>query len=203
MIVSDSKRLLFVHVQKTGGVTISRLLQEQLGEENVRQAAGRHAPLSRILKNEPELADYWTFGFVRNPWDRMVSWWSMIANWRAWVDRKEFDPATRGNPFWRKASEYDDFEQFVLRGPDDFVRLRRQQIDFLVAGDRRADFIGRTETLGRDAQTALERFGLTAESIGHHNQSRRTGYREYYTPDARARVAEVFKKDIDEFGYEF
>ena len=201
MIVSDSHRLLFVHVQKTGGVTISRLLEEQL--DDVRKTSTRHATLRKILADEPGLAEYWTFGFVRNPWDRMVSWWSMIHDWRTWMNRKQIPLETRGNRFWQRAAEYPDFETFVLRGPDDFRRVRRPQIDYLVTRDRRADFIGRTESLGDDAATALERFGLSAAAIGRHNTSQRTGYRDYYNPTTRARVAEVFAKDLDEFGYEF
>ena len=202
MIISDEHRFVFVHVQKTGGVTISRLLKEQL-DDNVRQVAGRHAPLGKILKADPSLADYWVFGFVRNPWDRMVSWWAMISSWRAWVERKGYDPAERGNPFWHRASEYGDFETFVLRGPDDNIRLRRPQVDYLRGGGREADFIGRTENLAEDTERALARFGLSAAGIGHHNASRRTSYRDYYTPASRKRVAEVFAKDIERFGYEF
>ncbi|MDQ3484153.1 MAG: sulfotransferase family protein [Actinomycetota bacterium] len=203
MIICDSKKLVFVHVQKTGGVTMNTLLKAQLDDDDVRQVAKRHAPLDVILAKEPELTDYWIFGFVRNPWDRMVSWWSMIENWRRWNERKGQDIDQRGNHFWRVSSGYQDFDEFVMRGTEDFKRLRRNQIDFLVAGDRRADFIGRTENLSEDANHALEQVGLTTETIGHHNKGKRSDYQSYYTPATRDRIAQVFAKDIDEFGYEF
>jgi hypothetical protein len=203
VIISDSKKLVFVHVQKTGGVTMSRLLKEQLGNEDVRRVANRHAPLEQILAKEPELADYWIFGFVRNPWDRMVSWWAMIENWRNYNARKGRTIEDRGNHFWRVTAGYQDFDEFVLRGTKAFPRLQRPQIDFLVAGDRRADFIGRTENLHDDANHALEHVGLTTEAIGHHNKGKRSDYRDYYTPETRDRIAEVFAKDVAEFDYEF
>ncbi|MGA8257031.1 MAG: sulfotransferase family 2 domain-containing protein [Nocardioides sp.] len=201
MIISDEHKLLFVHVQKTGGVTLTNLLKSQLTD--VRSNEKRHAPLRRILRKEPDLSDYWTFGFVRNPWDRMVSWWSMIENWREWSDRKGLDTEDRWNHFWRGSMEYVDFSQFVLQGTQDFPRLRKPQIDYLVAGDRRADFIGRTENLDNDSRYALEHFGLGTEGLSHDNASKRTGYRDYYDAATRAHVAKVFAKDIKEFDYEF
>lgn len=203
MIVCDSRRFVFVHVQKTGGVTVTNTLKSQLGDDAVRAVDKRHAPLARILEVEPELSDYWVFGFVRNPWDRMVSWWSMITNWKSWNERKGRSIEGLGNEFWRTTSLYQDFEEFCFRGPDEFERMRRAQVDFLVAGERRADFIGRTETLTADSRTAFEHLGLSLDSLGHDNRSSRTDYRDYYSPTARDRVGEVFAKDVAEFGYEF
>ncbi len=201
MIISDAHKLLFVHVQKTGGVTLTNLLKSQL--DDVRSVSKRHAPLRKILQKEPELVDYWTFGFVRNPWDRMVSWWSMIENWRSWSERKDIDIEDRWNEMWRTASTYTSFEQFVTEGPESFIRLRRNQIDYLRTKDRRADFIGRTENLDEDSRFALEHFGLSTEGLGHDNRSKRVGYRDYYTPATRDLVGEIFAKDVAEFDYEF
>lgn len=201
MIISDAHKLLFVHVQKTGGVTLTNLLKSQLTD--VRSVHKRHAPLQTILTKEPALTDYWTFGFVRNPWDRMVSWWSMIENWRNWSERKGIDASDRWNEFWRGSSEYTSFEQFVIEGTQTFPRLRRAQIDYLSTPTRTADFIGRTERLSEDSRTALEHFGLSTEGLGHDNKSKRTGYREYYTPETRDLIGELFAKDVEAFDYEF
>lgn len=201
MIISDSHKLLFVHVQKTGGVTLTNLLKSQL--DDVRSNDKRHVPLQRILTKEPDLADYWIFGFVRNPWDRMVSWWSMIENWKAYSERKGIDIEDRWNEFWRTSSTYRDFEQFVMEGTEAFPRLRRPQIDYLRTGTRTADFIGRTERLDDDSRFALEHFGLSTEGLSHDNKSKRTGYRDYYNATTRAKVAELFAKDVRTFDYEF
>ena len=82
MLISDSHRFLFVHVQKTGGSTIDNGLTAALGDVRRIPAANRHAPLDRLLQLEPGLADYWTAGFVRNPWARMLSWWRMMERFR-------------------------------------------------------------------------------------------------------------------------
>ena len=65
MLISDSHRFLFVHVQKTGGSTIDNGLTTALGDVRRISAANRHAPLGRLLQLEPGLASYWTAGCRR------------------------------------------------------------------------------------------------------------------------------------------
>lgn len=203
MLISDSHRMLFVHVQKTGGVSMDRMLRASI--DDLRSVATRHSTLTRILRAEPGLRDYWTFGFVRNPWVRMVSWWSMIERWN------KFNGPSSGkdlsgrqiNTFWVAAGEYRDFEEFVMRGPDEHRRLRTPQIDFLTSPHRRADFIGRTETYNADVRAVLARLGLPLIEVEQHNTSRHGSHEEFYTDATRQRIADVFAKDVDLFGYRF
>lgn len=203
MRVSDSQRLLFVHVPKTGGKTIEKVLDE--GLDDIRFDKERHRRLDEILATEPLLADYWTFGFVRNPWARMLSWWSMInvaARRGAPYDVQKF----RDYAVWAAVKDYClDFDQFVQRGFDEVERLRTPQVAFLTAGDRRADFIGRTETIVDDVATVRRRLGLPGnDPVPHRNRGKATGhYREYYSSLTREAVAAAYKDDIDEFGYRF
>ncbi|MEQ4549474.1 sulfotransferase family 2 domain-containing protein [Nocardioides kribbensis] len=82
MVISDSARLLFVHVQKTGGSTIQRALEPALPDARQVKGIDRHAMLGGILRAEPDLTPYWTVGFVRNPWARMLSWFRMVERFR-------------------------------------------------------------------------------------------------------------------------
>ena len=157
MIVSDSARVLFVHVQKTGGLTVQELLREALPDAAPVQGlgGGRHARLGAALKARPELTDYFIFGFVRNPWARMYSWYSMVQRRRESVDQgNEYVAEKLGrNHFWAKVmTDFPDFESFVLEGPREVKRLRVPQVRYLRARGRRADFIGRTETLDADVR---------------------------------------------------
>ncbi len=202
MIVSDTQRMLFVHVQKTGGSSVTNLISAQVpGARDVRSMQGdKHATLPTILRKRPEWSDYFIFGFVRNPWARMLSWHQMIERRLAGVPAR-----VEKNAFWRGVCErHPDFESFVLRAPDEFGRLRRPQLDYLRHGDRVADFIGRTENLDADLASIRERLGLSPEAeVPHRNAGPPRSYREAYTPEMRARVAELFAVDIEAFGYEF
>jgi Sulfotransferase family len=209
VIVSHPARVLFVHVQKTGGSTVQSVLLGRLpGAEKLAGLPGaKHAHLRAALNRQPELAAYWTFGFVRNPWARLWSWWSMIDRRRgqseqghAWATRR-----IEHNAFWSGVlSDLPDFEAFVMRGPDQFARLRTPQLHYLEAGERRADFIGRTETFSEDLVRLCELLEVEPPpQEPRRNAGPSTSYRDQFTPAMRDRVAELFEPDLRAFGFEF
>ncbi len=137
------------------------------------------------------LQSYYKFGFVRNPWDRVVSLY----------ERRE------GLQLKEKMS----FEEFV-----DWVEFasstcihpvpHRNQLDWFVDphGNVLVDFIGRFESLESDWTRIAQKLGIT-QPLPHANKNpRRTrSYTEYYTPRTRRIIAERFRIDIQYFGYEF
>ncbi len=209
MRVSDSSRVVFVHVPKTGGSTIDIFFDREVPDARPVAGLARHSPYAAILRKEPSLADYWSFGFVRNPWARMVSWWAMI--------NKVFDNAEAGHEqALRKIRDYPqawlregalrhDFSAFVLQGTETIPKVGRPQLRTLSGrGGRTVDFIGRTERFDQDAAVVREKLGLPAiEAAPRRNQSSHGHYSEYYDDVTRARIAEVFAPDIDAFGYTF
>ena len=199
MRFSDEHRALFVHVQKTGGSTIQDLLDEHLPDST--KMLPKHGGLTQALRRRPHLASYWIIGFVRNPWDRMVSSWSMIHG------RQMNDPDHRvfaNQPLWREIAAYSDFDAFVEKAPDTDRRFRTPQVDYLTARyGRRADFVGRTENFEGDMRAVLVRLGLPRVEIPHNIRSEHGHYRDYYPDASRERVGGLFEKDLRAFGYEF
>ncbi len=162
--------------------------------------------LTQLLEAEPELASYWIFGFVRNPWSRLVSWWSMVERFAELADQGVAAAQSRldRNEFLRTSREYPDFETFLRRGPEELGRLRTPQLDYLTADGREVDFLGRTESLKKDLQTVFGHLGLDFPTeLPHRNRSPHAHYTTYYSDASRQRVAELFAADIDAFGYEF
>lgn len=218
MVISDRARLLFVHVQKTGGSTIHNRLTEVLPDARQVKGVDRHGTLNQILRLEPELSTYWTFGMVRNPWARMLSWYNMVDRFRA---SKEGGAVRldRKNNFMRSVGETcPDFEAFVMKGLDEFKRLQTPQWRYLATKTRRADFIGRQETLEDDLRAVHAKFDIEWTPLSSVNIDRSrpdyksgapelggrdTRYREYYTDEMRNRVEAVFARDVQAFGYEF
>ncbi len=213
MIASDSARVLFVHVQKTGGSSVDLVLRELLPDCYPVQGlrGGRHATWSAAALARPELGDYFTFGFVRNPWARMYSWYLMVERRGRAAQRSENLRAARAvarNPFYRGVLEHlPTFESFVLEGPERFRRLRLPQLAYLEQRDRAADHVGRTEHFAHDLAEVLDRLGLGPyEPVPHANATPRatpTAYREAYTAEMREIVGRNFARDIEAFGYDF
>lgn len=211
MIVSRSARLCFVHVQKTGGLTVERMLGDVLPdlESLSGLGRGRHATLEQGLQVHPEIGDFWTFGFVRNPWARLWSWWSMI--------QRRLDAAAGGNEFvarrlstnafWRRVGTYDDFESFILQGLPAMPRLQRPQIDYLRTPSRSADFIGQTESLLADMDQVFAYLNsrplLSQGDIRRNADPSGSTYREHYSARMIDTVAEYYAADIAYFGYNF
>ena len=74
MLINHNYKFIFVHIQKTAGTSITSVLNEIPGTEPLYYS---HSQIN-VLKEEYE--DYFKFCFVRNPWDRLYSWWNMIVN---------------------------------------------------------------------------------------------------------------------------
>jgi len=207
MLVSDTHRMVFIHVQKTGGVTVSKVLEPVVADlRQVPEKGIKHSTLAQGLAQEPALASYWTFGFVRNPWSRLVSWWAMVQRFKEMADSGVETAQGRfaRNHFLRTARTYPDFDTFVLQGSEELERLRTPQIEYLRADGREADFVGRTESLPGDLRSVFAHLDLPfPDELPHTNKSPHAHYTSYYSEVSRAKVAELFAPDLEAYGYEF
>jgi Sulfotransferase family len=202
VLVSHSRRLLFIHVPKTGGMSMRGALKKVCDDlEDVSQY--RHVPLEKVLRARPELTDYFIAGFVRNPWDRFVSWWAMIdAASKRPPDHPHHEFLKR--PLWQYVAQFDDFCSFIRDIPNAPERFQRPQLTYLKTVSREADFIGRTEEMERDEARLLERVGAPPAPLPHWNKSPRpASYREFFTEETAAIVEDHFRIDIEAFGYRF
>lgn len=208
MRVSDSSRVLFVHVPKTGGSTIDSFFDREVPDARRVEGKARHAPYGRLLSAEPGLEDYWSFGFARNPWARMVSWWTMVHSvfTRAAAGEERAVAKIERHPSaWLPEGEFkDSFDRFVLEGTEKIAKVGRPQIASLSAGARQVDFVGRTEDFAAGVAVVRERLGLPQlEKIPRRNKTSHGHYSEYFNAETRRKVAEVFAADIDAFGYTY
>jgi hypothetical protein len=208
MRVSDTHRVLFVHVPKTGGSTLDQMLDNDLPDARKVKGCTRHTGYAELLEAEPQLAEYWSCGFVRNPFARMVSWWSMAVRFADDLDagRERAKRKVRRLPhIWEPLIQYrDSFDRFVLEGTREVPRLGMPQVSLLTAGDRRVDFVGRIENFLHDTNLLRERLELKpVDELPRKNPTSHQHYSEYYTDETRARVAEVYADDLEAFGYTF
>lgn len=205
MKVSDSQKLVFVHIHKTGGMTMEHVLSKNVPDIRGERAR-RHASLAKILVREPALTHYWIFGIVRNPWARMFSLWSMTQRLveRAGAGDRGATRLLEKHAIWRTGVRYPDFDTFLREGPKDVARIGTPQVSWLTTPTRRADYIGRTENFDEVIQVVYRRLGLPPpEEVPHKNQGSHGSYHDYYSKAGRDRVAELFAPDIEEFGYSF
>jgi hypothetical protein len=198
-----------VHVPKTGGSTVDLIFDKEVPDSRKVAGATRHFGYGQLLELEPQLRDYWSCGFVRNPWARMVSWWAMTVDM---YDRAErgIEPARtkveKLRRIWGPLGTYrEDFPTFVMEGTANVARLRVPQLRRLRAkGVGQVEFIGKVENFVHDVNVIREKLGLDpVEELPRRNKSTHGHYSEYYDDATRERVAELYAVDIEAFGYTF
>ena len=200
MLVSDSRKLVFVHIQKTGGVTVNNLLREHIPD--MHSILARHEFASRGVDELDTWDEYFKFAFVRNPWDRLVSWYVMVTT----VQRP-------GNELGRYVHDKSStFEEFIHNCTDE-IEIRKgvcysftyNQLDYVTdeEGNLLVDFIGRLESFDEDVREVFRRIGVDLDKISRDNRSDHRHYSTYYTPETEMIIRDRFKRDIEYFGYEF
>jgi len=174
-IVNKKYGHVFVHVPKTGGTSMERTWFV---------GGNDHEKIERM--DSP--SDCFRWGFVRNPFDRLVSVHSAI--WQ------------HPNKLLRKFVPK-DFDEFVQALPDlrEFVHITPQVKFLCIKGKIAVDFVGRYEDLYRDWAFVCWNIGRYA-TIPHINKTEHKPWGEYYTsPQTVDAAIEYYKDDFKVFGY--
>ena len=151
--------------------------------------------------------EYWSFAFVRNPWDRLVSCYSEKI-------RPDGDPENFINgvsrvlaPFgvFEAGMSFERFAREVAQIPDEdaephFLSQHRFIVD--PDGNLVVDFLGRFETLDQDFDVVRQRIRAPVE-VPHLLRSQRGRYRDYYSPELADIIGERYAEDIARFRYTF
>lgn len=207
MIISHQHRFVFAAIPKTGTHSVRQALREHMSAEDLEQvglfvnkrfpfeelAAIRHGHITleqiRPFLGEEAFGSYLKFAFVRNPFDRFVSYCAFM---------------TRANDAFNRNP------QGVMRRILFEVRplqhiLFVPQHTFVTAEDGRslADVIGRVEDMQGSYDAICRRIGIPSRSLEQVNSSRRGTYRDYYDQQLIDGVADLYRRDLELFGYHF
>jgi hypothetical protein len=200
-MISLQKRFLFVHIPKTAGNSIQSTLrdysEDQLvalrkEQDGIERFAVRNPDYK--IKKHSTLAEYrnalgreqfrnlYKFTCVRNPWDRMVSYYFTPTQTPETWDRKKF----------RKII-------FNAVSVADYLRLDTSEEDPFA----NVDYIMRFENLADDFRTVCGTLGIAPATLPRYNRSNREHYSKYYDNDLRELVRSRFAAEIERFGYTF
>jgi len=232
MVISHKNKFLFIHNDKCAGTAMrehfrwnkefevdlighwGKTMTVELWEEHEHQMGSLFAQhsVARMTKGYFELMgwnwdDYFKFGIVRNPFDRIVSGYE----WRRsvvtqWIEDKE-NTGNKDN-FKNIASEIDGgFKEFVKRKCQ---KWNNQERFFYSKPPKQClvDFVGRYENLEQDFKHIVKTIlpNATGELLvlQPDNQSiRRKDYKSYYDEETRGIVEQRLSNDLELFGYTF
>lgn len=207
MIISERHKFIFTAIPKTGTHSVRRALREHLGEADLEQvglfvqkrfpfaplAAIGHGHVSlaqvRPFLGEEKFASYLKFAFVRDPFDRFVSYCAFMTR---------DDGAFLRRP--REVMRYFLFKERPLDHP-----LFQPQHTFVTdaSGKLLADVVGRVEEMQSSYDAICARIGIQTAILDKVNSSDHGTFRDYYDAELVAGVADLYKRDLELFGYRF
>lgn len=214
MIISPGRRYIFVHIPKTGGTSMARALEDRAMADDILigdtpKAKRRKnrlkdlTPNGRLWKHSTlrdiegileidQINKMFVFCLVRNPWDRLVSYYH-------WLQDQRFDhPAV-------KIAKTADFKSFLLN-PMIFKPLQLMDaaayVTFSSGQICETHFI-RLENLAVDLQPLEDHLGFQLEIPQVNTSKRSRNFRDYYDTELRDHVAKICATDIKKFAYEY
>ena len=224
MVLSHTHQFVFVSNGKTGTSSVEGALSAyQEGEEYEVGIPGLYhdkhvTPAVLRAQLGPQVwEEYFTFCFVRNPWDWFVS--QFFWNWTPDpISRKALlhSPIRTLRTYWEKEKQrrylqdLDCFTEEEIRKTYDRLRRYRAVYEadslfqyhyaYSPTGEQLVDFVGRFERIEEDFARAMNRVGLDV-CLPHRNATDHETYRSYYTEDTAALVGDLYRIDVETFDY--
>jgi hypothetical protein len=149
-----------------------------------------HLSLERIRPylSPEDWESFFKFAFVRNPFDRFISYCAFMTRAQGQFERepKRVMRYYIANPQWQHVL-FEPQHSFVT-GPD---------------GELLTDYVGRVEEMQKSYNEIAERIGIATSTLEKVNPSSRRDYREYYDDDLIDGVAKLYARDLELFDYQF
>jgi hypothetical protein len=207
VIISHQHRFIFAAIPKTGTHSVREALRGHMGPDDLEQvklfvdkqfpwpelARLRHGHLTleqvRPHLGEEAFTGYLKFAFVRNPFDRFVSYCAFMTR-----DEGSFARDPQGV-----------MRHFIFKQPPLGHLWFKPQHSFLEDRDGAllTDMLGRVEDMQASFDAISARIGIDAAPLGRANSSSRGDYRSYYDQQLIDGVARLYARDIALFGYDF
>jgi hypothetical protein len=182
MIISHKHKFILLHAGKCAGSSIRICLNNIIKEPKLKIKT-HHPTLCEcqaIVKNSNiDPMEYKIIGMVRNPFDRMVSWYY--------------------HSLYKSKTHTGTFEEFLNR------RLTGKS-ENLIPPYIKCDHIIRYEYLQADFDTFLNLINLTPHELPHINKNPNKPtdhYRTMYTEKTKQMTSNYFALVIEMFGYKF
>ena len=179
-MIIDKHKSIFIHIPKTAGTSISTYFNEQ--QTRLRIQPDKHETIHHIKHRFSNIYNsYSKFTIVRNPYDRMVSWYSFLKD-------RIGSGAFNVIPFkeWVK----DISKLWHISDPYYFAGPQCAWIDDTVV-------VLKYENLKED----LNNFFNEEIDLPVMNKSKRKDYLSYYDKESLDIVYEKHKEDFEKFNY--
>ncbi len=214
MVINDRRKVIFIHIPKTGGISVEKSIHKALGgddyilyknlinipskyEDKKNKGLFLHSTMKDYRRYYgTDISNFYIFSIVRNPWRRLVSHYEYLIK-----------------PGFNKRINDEnemDFSQFIqiyqtrllgytLHGYKDFL-----EDDYGTQLNR----VIKLESINDDLPIVGDEIKLEIKEVLHMNPTDEKlrdheNWKDYYNPGLRDRVYKLYKDDIEKYGYEF
>lgn len=214
MPIDKKNKLLFVHIPKCGGTSINEIFKFKKkfknlsGVDKQNRIQYSHLTLKQI-KKFIKLKKYFSFSFIRNPFDKMVS---------EFFFRKSFKEKNCILYLGQLDLQKLTFDEFVNRISE--VKLTHSldrtfgeahlvsQTKYLYVKNKlKINFLGRFENYEADLKKLLDKLkrkkGINIKEICHKNSSHHENYKKYYNSVTKKIIEKMYEDDLNNFNYVF
>jgi hypothetical protein len=195
--IAEPKELSYVHVPRTG-MAMKKIIAEWLKIHfNVKEHVPwmiNHPNLKMVKEMIPTGK---TLTVVRNPWQRVYSFYRKVSTEGYWLDWNEMT-LLDVKPINQWVEDYCNPE-IPFEFPRWFNKFTNQ-VDFINYDDQWVDFVLRAETLDHDfkvVQEYLECDKPLPDLTGYDHYE----YRKHFNDASIRAISQVFERDIDFFKY--
>lgn len=196
-MISHNKKCVFIHIPKCAGSSINQELNlKSLGFSG-------HSPASC---HSEFLANYFSFTFIRNPYDRIASaykYFRKLKEGHRWYKRnKIISDAASKMSFIEFVNHVKDFQKLMTREEGSFESGIHFQ-PFYYFLDEPVEYIGRFENIQHDYFNIMSRLSLPLKTLPKTNSTNNSNYRQLYIEESKNTVYNIYKEDIEKHNYEF
>jgi len=194
-MISIKNKFIIITPPKTGSVSIVASMIKYINVSGIIQQrpecfdysdyfsrTSKHTSINEMYKKWDknifgDFNSYQKFGTIRNPWDRLVSWWKWENSGRSFSD--------------------------FIRFPSIFNSRDILQDHFSINNKVIINSYIRFENIQEDFNNVCNKIGIPNKELLHMNKSKHKHYRKYYNDELRDIVALRYKIEIKQFNYKY
>ena len=184
MFINHKHKFIFIHIPKNAGTSIRNSFNINGYDKKVVSKRYPHSTCSEIKKyiGDNIWNEYYKFSFVRNPFDRLVSFYHFHKS-----DQYK-------HKVGRERAYTQSFKDWVIDTKD--KNVIQTQSDYL---DEQINFIGSFENLQEDFNLVCNQMDISPYKLPHYNQSQHDSWDTYYDDELTDFVLNRYQKDFINF----
>ena len=188
IIKYKNQKIIFVHIQKSGGTSVLKFFKNKKNHNKIKH------DIKYLQKKKENINDYFKFTIIRNPWDRMVSFYhyhkqnlikgKVISETWEYIKNLKFHEFLNSHEFHKWASRNNIVDYITYKNKiyiDYFINFEKLKDDFEI----------------------IKKISGKCGILPITNKSKHENYNKYYNEKSKKIIEELFERDIDFFKFKF